>query len=1505
MSERNKRGLSGYREVVSDRERDDILAAVVDVLIRLDDDGVVQSVTEARHSTLGYRTEQLAGRTLSSLLASESTPMQGSDVDSPEALEEMLLDAETEAVTAPLEAADGRVVTVSFRTVPGRDDGGTVCLGHEVTVDVQEQGPRDGVMDNIADPLYVLDAVDRFEQVNEAFVEYTGYEREELLGRDISEILPRSDYQRASVELQKLVDQDERESTTFETTFITKGGEQILTEAHATALTDEDGTYAGSVGVLRDIRERKHRERNLDLLKQVLTRVFRHNVRNSLNIATGHAELLDSAVNEGLQEHTEQILETLDELLSHTEKARLIETVMQRDELFEIDLVEKVTSVAEAAREEYPDATIDVEMPATAVVRAHPNLSKAIEELIENGIEHAPDDSPAHVEIWFDEQEGNNTLFVEDESGGLADHEIDVLERGEESDLEHSSGVGLWLIRWLVEYSNAKMIVHRTAKGSLMGIRFGQQPDSEPRDGNDKSPLARTPAHIREISPKRFRGDTVIGRVEALGQLKDIYDSLQRSGGQAVLVTGEAGVGKTTLVEQFRDHVAMKEEPVVGRGYCESGAQPSYHAFREVMAEVPGERNISEILADAADLSAEDADELEQRKRTLFADIADELRAVATEHPVVLFVEDMHWADQGTIELFEYLVEEVGRWGHPVLFLGTYRKSDIDGGHDVLEIADDTADAGRGTVIELEPFGQDNLESLLSYMLDIEELPDSFVEAVYEHTGGTPLFVNELGRHFVETLGPVQSRTDLPESLDGVAVPETVESAITERIEVLPEDIRPVVRLGAVIGREFSFDLLREASDRSIETLVQECNSLIQRQVWKRSDAGIEFVHGVMRETILDRLSSEERTRLHTAAAEAIQSVYPDAIDDRAGQIAHHYEVAGDTELAVRFYRRAGERARDLYAYDEAVAAFQQALAMGKEANLDDKKLATIAASLADMHQVMGAFDEARERAEAGLETAPDRSQERCELLGTLARARHAQSEWNRARETTDQQRELAIEIESKGFEAEALNLLGKATFELGNPDRAFEYTEQSLAIAREIEDLRKEYTALTALGSITIFRGEFDRSHEYLEESLEIARELGDSEGEAENLNNLGLAAVRRGEYDQGREYYEEALAIYREIGHIAGEAKILNNLGWVASMQGAYDPAGEYLQESLSAFREVGNPKGQGASLNSLGIAAIGQGEYDQAREHLKKSLAIFRDIGDRKGVGRSLVNLGTVAHDQGEYEQAREYLKESLAIYRDIGDRTAEGESLATLAAVERHQGEYERAREYVEETLLLARDIGDYESEAEGLIQRGRLAHRRGDHKDAEEAFESALEIVRGQGYDRRELRSLLGLAALARDGDDYGQASDYLETSRAVFEEGEHPFESARITLERARLALARGDTDTASERAERAYEVFADLGASHYAARGRHLQGRIAAESGDTESTREHWRTAVSTFETVASPQDALRTLEGLVETCRDIGDDDQAKNWRRRARETLSAAPDQVVEHHGAWVRE
>lgn len=1265
------------------------------------------------------------------------------------------------------------------------------------------------LLDAIGDPVLLLEPDGTIKYANPAMLEFINYDATDIHGRHVNALIPTTQRQQFSDRLLTTGENPEQKSPTLETQILTSDGTPVLTEVTATPHTQTNIDTAGLVCVFRDIRQRKHRERNLDLIKQVLMRVLRHNIRNKLMTVQAHTEILANEVDDDLTSHATEVLAATDRLLTHGEKARLIETVLENDTRLEMDLISTVIDTVDAVHADYPNADLTTSLPATtASVSAHPNLPDAIEEILRNALEHVSDSAQTEVEIWIEENAETTTLFVEDESGGLDPHEIEVLRDGGETDLEHASGVGLWLVRWVVDYSDAELIVHRTEAGTIMGIKF-QSVDSQSdarQETLQRSLFTPAPDTIQETSPHRFRGDTVIRRIDKQQELKERYDNLPQTGGHTIVITGEPGIGKTTLVEQFRRRLSGSDDaPIIANGVCASDIQSPYQPFSQVVADLPGDRAFTDILADAAAFDASDAEEAQQRKRVLFADIATRIREVASEQPVVMIVEDLHWADTGTIDLFEYLIGELGRWSDQVLLLCTYRTSDIETDHPALELAEDAADMGRGTVLELESFDTDRVASLLKHMFETDEIPQSFVESVRDHTGGTPLFVNELGKHLVEAHGPFAAPGEIPSSLDVVSVPDTIETAVTERLDALSEAVMPTLELGAILGESFSFEVLREASERSTDTLIASTNTLVDRDVWNRTEDNVTFIHGVLREQTHARIDEETRETLHERVATAIETVYADSLDEYAGRLATHYEALGDYEQAFEYLWRAGDVASESYANEAAIETYRQALDLADTHDVaTDDEAASVCASLAETLIIVGEYAQASEAIETGIAYAPTQSELHCRLLNARAKMYHGQSAFSEAIETANRQQEIASSLELKSLEVDALRHLALAKYRRGVSEKAIESLERGLNIATEIGDQQGQAVALSYLGWITHRQGEHERAMEYLERSLAIARKLDDRPRQAKVLNHLGVAANHRG----------------------------------------AYDEAQQYLNESLDMYAEVGRPTGEASCLANLGLVTQRRGEYTQASEYYERCMEIFEEIGDRYGLALTRINLGVVARCRGEYDQARAYYERSLAISEEIEFSEGQVISLTYAGYIARLIGEYDTAEEYLTRAEEILAELETPEWEILHTRERAALARERERYAQAETDIEHAMNVCETAGFPRKHARVYLERASLDLARENPQAAREAVEQAREQLEGRDIPLEEGRGTLLEGQIAAQLDRPETAREYWQTALERFTDLGTPHHALATLEQLVEHTRKAGDTDAAREYCRQA-------------------------------------------------------------
>jgi PAS domain S-box-containing protein len=309
--------------------------------------------------------------------------------------------------------------------------------------------------------------------VNEAYEDLTGYSREELIGSTTSKVLdPEAMAERRELILELLNEESERQSHAWQSTLHTADNSQLPVEVNFAAL-EYGNDFIGIVGSARDISERRRREQELS----VLSRVLRHNLGNKVNIIQGYAEVIeDHVADESALDYTERIRRTSEKLIQQSEKARDIHDLLQEwpPEKHPRDVTTVIWDVVTELEMEYPDVNFTLNLPDSAWARLPDQFQMAVEELLQNAIDHAGKDDPT-VRVTVEAPEGDGeddavgngtiTIAVDDDGPGIPEHEIDVLSSEEETPLAHSEGIGLWMVTWIVNASDGELAFEESDLG--------------------------------------------------------------------------------------------------------------------------------------------------------------------------------------------------------------------------------------------------------------------------------------------------------------------------------------------------------------------------------------------------------------------------------------------------------------------------------------------------------------------------------------------------------------------------------------------------------------------------------------------------------------------------------------------------------------------------------------------------------------------------------------------------------------------------------------------------------------------------------------------------------------------------------------------------------------------------------------------------------------------------------------------------------------------------------
>jgi class 3 adenylate cyclase len=470
--------------------------------------------------------------------------------------------------------------------------------------------------------------------------------------------------------------------------------------------------------------------------------------------------------------------------------------------------------------------------------------------------------------------------------------------------------------------------------------------------------------------PEKARGveglcGGLIGREEELGKLKKALGEVLQGRGQMVSLIGEAGVGKSRLITELKALSAcLLPTPLWLEGRClELGMTASYwpflDLFRDCFASRPEEneparadRLVSALTELGGDLSQAQLDEMapllgnllsvrfgnewderlkhaspEQIKHQTFIAIREFFLALSRRQPLVLVLEDLHWADSLSLDLISLLMETLAVTS--ILLLCAYRPEREHKCWHLGTIASRKC-AERYTELPLRDLSPPQSRRLVETLLCAEHLPAPVNEAILKKSGGNPFFVEEVVRSLIDAgmLHRAGDRWRAREEITSVAVPESIQSVILSRVDRLEEESKQVLQSAAVIGRLFPRRLLADT------TTAPE----LERILWGLEDRGLiyedrvvpeveySFRHALTQETVYQSILRRHRAVIHQSVAEAIEALDPEALETRYEQLAYHYERSHAVERAVAYLLKAGEKARRAYLNEEAIGYFKRAL---------------------------------------------------------------------------------------------------------------------------------------------------------------------------------------------------------------------------------------------------------------------------------------------------------------------------------------------------------------------------------------------------------------------------------------------------------------------------------------------------------------------------------------------------------------------------------------------------
>jgi len=903
------------------------------------------------------------------------------------------------------------------------------------------------------------------------------------------------------------------------------------------------------------------------------------------------------------------------------------------------------------------------------------------------------------------------------------------------------------------------------------GYRFiGQIAENEPKQAADQDSNRSHPG----LSSAKLTADflrRVVGRDEALSLMGSWLRKMLGGKRQIVFVTGEAGIGKTALVDTFAQSIAADGSIRIARGQCleQYGAGEAYLPVLDAVGRLCREqKQVVDVLRTHAPMwllqmpslvSASDRELLGREvsgatRERMLREMGNALEVLTANAPLVLILEDLHWSDYSTLDLISYLATH--RQTAQMMLIGTYRTVElIVSGHPLKAVKSELLAKQQCEELPLEYLSRDAVARYLSVRFPVNRFPAKLAALIHERTEGSPLFmVNAVDYLVAERL--IRERDDcwdLVVEIEKVqvGVPDSIKQMIEKQIDHLEADERRTLETASVAGAEFSTLAVAAGLEQDRTLLEARCDQLARQRQFIQDRGAQElsngqtvnrygFIHALYQNVLYDRLPAGRRARVHQRIGEWTEGFYGEHSREVSAELAMHFDRAANPEQAVKYLQQAAENDIRRFAYREAVALSRRGLELVK-----------------------------------GLPNTPGRARQELGLHVTLGVPLTA----------------------TEGYAA---------------PDVGRTY-ERARELCRQLGDAPEFSQVLWGLWTFYLVRAALGTAREIAEEFLRVA----------ERLPYSGLAMevtlIHLGEFVPAMEHVEKALSLYDPERHRDDAFRysqnsavaIQSHAAWALWFVGKPDEALNRMQKALALAHDLSEPHGLAHAFFFSAILHQLRREKRMAQEHAEAALAIATEHRLLLYQANATIVRSWARIEPGQQEEAEE-LRRGLAAHQATGTELLRPHFLGLLAetlhiagqvkeallvldeavaVAERNSEHYYDAELYrLKGELLLMESTGRALSEAaavgKGMVERGQRASTK-----AEECFRQSMRIAQRQKARSLELRAATNLARHYQNQARFEEARVLLTRIYNTFTEG---FDTSNMREAKALLSTSSSST---------------------------------------------------------------------------------------------------------------
>jgi diguanylate cyclase (GGDEF)-like protein len=879
-----------------------------------------------------------------------------------------------------------------------------------------------------------------------------------------------------------------------------------------------------------------------------------------------------------------------------------------------------------------------------------------------------------------------------------------------------------------------------------------------------------------------------VGRKDEMVKVKELLKPVYKGIGRAVNVSGEMGIGKTRFVHELVNEVVHDDFLIAETNLSATTQSIPYFPFREVIRVIIGKEGkgsieqipqayqieLGKIVPELwGKVQEGDKHVLMIDKFRLFEGVRRFLARLSSEKVIFLFLDNVHWADDSSLGLFHYLVRTLKE--NSVFFAFTYRVEEVKRSS-LPTILPLVMRESLYDEITLGPLQKEEVTQMLSLILGTIP-PKRLVEYIYKETGGNSFFIEELVRALeVHNALTWEDGNWIMDESKKVVIPYSVQGMVVRKLKMLSSEAYRLMEYSVVIGREFDFLLLQYITEMNEGHLIDVMDEILEMRLLKEREGRYCFTEDIIREVIYSKIKKTKLTHYHQIIGDKLLDFYKDCQEEIVEELAVHFYKGGDRKRAIEYCMIAADRARNVYANQDAFKFYTWVLESLDE-SVDNREMKEI-----------------------------ECFKKRARILNLLGEKKSSISDLRKAIET-------AKKINNVKEEADCLITLCIAHEGITQYQFAIEEAKKALRIYRKISDIKGEARALQQIGIVHTRLGKYQEALQFFLDSLTVGEKERDTGTEAGNLNAIGLLYYNLGEYKKALKLFRESQQLHERIGDRKGKALDFNNIGGVFFSLGEYQKALEFCEKSLEMHEDIGDRTGKAANLNNMGSLCNHMSELQKALVFYRDSLKIHKEIGERRGEALCRNNIGGVYYSLGEYEKAMEFYKISLEITQEIGDRYGEADSLRGFGNSFLEMNNIPAAEEYYKKARIIARELKSKPLLANDAFNMATLHIEKNRIAQAKREMKRLSSFVDEMGSVEKEGLYLFLSGRLFMKEKNWNDAKTYFKKSLLVLKQCEKKHILAKVYYYQGLMFKEIGEEKSAKESFKKAKAIFKKVGA--------------------------------------------------------------------------------------------